>query len=189
MDALNRLKTERLTLRQWKDSDRPPFAALCADAEVMKFLSILDRKTADGRIDKWSKLIAERGWGFWAIELTSDQQFLGFAGLQVPAANHPFMPCVEIGWRLARPHWGHGYATEAAKQVLRIAFGSLKLPELIATTAVGNLRSSKVMERIGMVGPETVFWFPDVPKENPLGQHVLYRVSRDKWLQSRHSDA
>lgn len=176
-------RTSRLTLRQWKDADRAPFARLCADPEVMKFFvsSVLDRETACERINKWSTLISQRGWGFWAVELTESRQFLGFAGLQALDDNHPFGPCVEIGWRLAREHWGRGYATEAAMQVLHFAFDTLALPEVIATTAVGNLRSSAVMERIGMRGPEAVFRFLDVPRENPLGDHVLYRTTVAEW--------
>jgi RimJ/RimL family protein N-acetyltransferase len=176
-------ESERLVLRQWSETDRAPFASLCADPEVMKFFvsSVIDRTTADLRIDKWSKLIEENGWGFWAIEVKKERKFIGFAGLQRPTDEHPFAPCVEVGWRLSRSHWGHGYATEAAKRVLGIAFEVLELPEVIATTAAANLRSSAVMERIGMRGPETVFRFLDVPKENPLGDHVLYRLSRGQW--------
>ncbi|MDP2369719.1 GNAT family N-acetyltransferase [Rhodoferax sp.] len=183
MKPQNFAQTNRLTLRQWEDTDRAPFASLCADPEVMKFFisSVLDQETACKRINKWSGLIAERGWGFWAVELTENRQFPGFAGLQALDDSHPLGPCVEIGWRLARKHWGRGYATEAATQVLRFAFGALVLPEVIATTAVGNLRSSAVMERIGMRGPESVLRFLDVPKESPLGDHVLYRVTSEEW--------
>jgi RimJ/RimL family protein N-acetyltransferase len=150
---------------------------------VMEFFisSVLDRATADLRVDKWSSLIQENGWGFWALELKREAAFIGFAGLQVPTEDHPYMPCVEIGWRLAHAYWGHGYATEAAKGVLRVAFDVLSIPEIIATTAVGNRRSSAVMERLGMRGPEAVFRFSDVPETNPLGQHVLYRITREQW--------
>ncbi|MBA4182313.1 MAG: GNAT family N-acetyltransferase [Anaerolinea sp.] len=176
-------QTNRLTLRQWQDSDRAPFASLCADPEVMKFFlsSVLNRERANEKIDKWSGLIAKHGWGFWAVELTESRRFLGFAGLQALEDSHPFGPGVEIGWRLAREYWGRGYASEAATRVLAFAFEILELPEVIATTAVGNLRSSAVMERIGMRGPDTVFRFLDVPKEKPLGDCVLYRVSREEW--------
>lgn len=176
-------QTDRLTLRQWQDSDRKPFADLCADPEVMKFFlsSVLDPKIANERINKWSKLIAARGWGFWAVELTENRKFLGFAGLQAPDDTHPFSPCVEIGWRLAREYWGRGYASEAATGVLSFAFDALGLPDVIATTAVGNHRSSAVMKRIGMKGPESLFRFLAVPKENPLGDHVLYRITSEEW--------
>jgi RimJ/RimL family protein N-acetyltransferase len=183
MVAPTEFETGRLVLRQWRDADRDPFATLCADPRVMKFFisSVHDRTTADLRIDKWSRRIQEAGWGFWAVELKKASVFIGFAGFQVPAEDHPCMPCVEIGWRLAHAHWGNGYATEAASGALRVAFETFSMSEIIATTAVGNLRSSAVMQRIGMRGPEAVFRFPDVPETNPLGQHVLYRITRREW--------
>jgi RimJ/RimL family protein N-acetyltransferase len=175
-------ETERLSVRQWRDSDREPFAALCSDPKVMEFMGTLhDRATSDGRIDKWSARIQEVGWGVWAVELKQGGEFIGFTGLQVPAEGHPFLPCVELGWRLAAAHWGRGYATEAANGVLRVAFDALALPELIATTAVGNRRSSEVMKRLGMRGPELTFQLPRVPEDNLLGRHVLFRLSREQW--------
>ncbi len=176
-------ETDRLALRQWRQTDLDPFAALCADPRVMKFFisSVHDRETADLRVEKWSKRLQQNGWGFWAVELKQETTFIGFAGLQVPADDHPYMPCVEIGWRLAYAHWGKGYATEAANGVLNIAFEVLAVPEIIATTAVGNVRSSAVMQRLGMTGPAAVFRFPEVPEANPLSQHVLYRITREQW--------
>jgi RimJ/RimL family protein N-acetyltransferase len=175
-------ETERLRLRQWRAEDREPFAAICADDEVMEFLSSArDAATAFAAIDKWSSLIEERGWGFWAIEIKRTGEFAGFVGLQTPAAGHPCLPCVEIGWRLARNHWGYGYATEGAWEALRVAFGALALSEVIATTALGNRRSRCVMERLGMRGPETIFEHPGVPVNNPLRKHMLFRISRQEW--------
>src|SRR5262245_57781598 len=100
------------------------------------------------------------------------------AGLQVPAQPHPYLPCTEIGWRLARPHWGRGYASEAATRVLSFGFTDLKLREIIATTSVANTRSSSLMRRIGMSGPEAMFIHPGVPEGSHLRQHVLYRISK-----------
>jgi RimJ/RimL family protein N-acetyltransferase len=100
-------ETERLWLRQWRAQDREPFAAMCADAEVMQFLSSArDAATTFAAIDKWRSLIDERGWGFWAIEIKHTAEFAGFVGLQIPAPGHPYLPCIEIGWRLARRQWG-----------------------------------------------------------------------------------
>jgi RimJ/RimL family protein N-acetyltransferase len=177
------LSSPRLLLRQWNSADYHPFAALCADPEVMQFFisSVIDSATAHAKIDKWSRLLAINGWGFWALESKTDREFVGFAGLQVPAQDHPYMPCVEIGWRLARKFWGRGYATEAARTVLDYAFENLSMIDVIATTAVGNTRSNAVMERLGMHGPEATFQFPGVPASNPLGTCVLYRVSRQQW--------
>ncbi len=175
-------ETERLQLRQWRDADREPFAELCADSRVMEFLtSDRDRAAADTAIDKWRSRIAEFGWGFWAVDLKRINAFIGFVGMQVPAEPHPFLPCVEIGWRLAAVHWGSGYATEAAKEVLRIAFEVLALQEVLASTAIGNRRSRAVMERLGMFGPEAIFEHPGVPADNLLRRHVLYRLTRKQW--------
>ena len=173
------LETERLLLRQWHESDREPWAALCADPEVMEYLSSpRDRQTSDSAIDCWKERIEKHGWSFWALETKATGSFIGMAGLQVPADPHPYLPCTEIGWRLARAYWGQGYASEAAKRILRFAFEDLGLPEVIATTAKNNRRSSAVMERIGMSGPEATFIHPGVPVESPLREHILYRISR-----------
>ncbi|MDC6167079.1 GNAT family N-acetyltransferase [Paucibacter sp. XJ19-41] len=175
---MHELTTERLLLRQWRDADRDPWAALCADPEVMQFLSSdRDRATSDLAIDRWSARIADQGWSFWAVELKHTGEFIGMAGLQVPAEPHPYLPCTEIGWRLARAHWGQGYASEAARRVLSFAFSELKLQEVLASTAVGNRRSSAVMRRVGMSGPEASFIHPGVPEGSHLRQHVLYRIS------------
>ena len=173
------LNTDRLLLRQWRDSDREPWAALCADPEVMEFLSSSrDRATSDMAIDRWRSRIEEQGWSFWAVEVKGTGAFVGMTGLQVPAEPHPCLPCTEIGWRLARPYWGQGYASEAAIRVLRFSFTHLGLQEVVASTAVGNIRSSAVMKRIGMSGPETTFVHPGVPESSHLNQHVLYRISK-----------
>jgi RimJ/RimL family protein N-acetyltransferase len=152
----------------------------------MEFLSgPRDRATTYAAIDKWSASISERGWGFWAVELKQTSEFIGFVGLQVPAVGHPFLPCVEIGWRLAGKHWGKGYATEGARESLRVAFEVLLLPEIIATTALGNSRSRAVMERLGMRGPEATFRHPGVPIDSPLRAHMLFRLSQREW--QRHA--
>jgi RimJ/RimL family protein N-acetyltransferase len=175
---MHRLETLRLLLRQWQDSDREPWAALCSDPEVMEFLSSpRDRATSDSAIDKWQARIDEQGWSFWALEIKASGAFIGMAGLQVPAEPHPYLPCIEIGWRLARAFWGQGYAAEAAKRVLQFAFEELRVQEVVASTAKHNLRSSAVMRRIGMSGPEATFIHPGVPEGSPLREHMLYRVS------------
>ena len=173
------LQTERLLLRQWRESDREPWAELCADPEVMEFLSSArDRGTSDAAIDRWQARIEEQGWSFWALEVKASGALAGMAGLQVPAEPHPYLPCVEIGWRLAKRYWGLGYATEAARRVLRFAFEDLNLQEVVATTAEHNGRSSAVMSRLGMSGPEAHFTHPGVPEGSPLRRHVLYRLAR-----------
>jgi len=173
------LETERLLLRQWKDADRGPFAALCADAKVMEFfLSTLNREESNAMVERCRGLIQERGWGFWAVESKVAPGFMGFVGLHIPAADLPFSPCVEIGWRLSEDYWGNGYATEAAQAALDFGFQNLNLREIVSFTAVLNRRSQAVMSRIGMRQTETFEHHPRVPTGNPLRPHCLFRISR-----------
>ncbi len=169
------LRTERLLLRPWRDSDRDPWAALNADPEVMAhFPSVLTRVEADAAFDRISAAIDERGWGLWAVDI--DGAFLGFTGLQPVPSDLPFAPALEVGWRLARSAWGHGYATEAAQAALEVAFEELKRDEVVSMTAATNERSRRVMERLGMTRDASDdFDHPRVP-EGPLRRHVLYRL-------------
>ena len=175
------LKTQRLRLRQWRDSDREPFAAMNADPAVMEFFpSVLNRQASDASIEAWQSQFAERGWSDWAVEVLETGAFIGFVGLTVPVRSLPFSPCVEIGWRLARAHWGRGYVTEAARQVLRIGFEQFSLDEIVSFTAVRNERSRAVMERIGMHRDDD-FDYPAFAEGHPLRRHCLYRLSRQQW--------
>jgi RimJ/RimL family protein N-acetyltransferase len=182
MAELIEFETERLRLRQWLPTDREPLAALNADPRVMEFFpSVLERAASDALADRCESLIAERGWGFWAAEVKESNQFIGFVGLNVPVAELPFSPCVEIGWRLACQYWGQGYATEAAKRVLRAGFEDINLPEIVSFTSLRNIRSQSVMERIGMFKTAENFEHPLVPVGNLLREHCLYRLSRAQW--------
>ena len=174
--------TPRLRLRQWRDDDLTPFAALNADPEVMgHFPAPLQRHESDALARRCQALIAERGWGFWAAELKESGAFIGFVGLHTPLAELPFAPCVEVGWRLARTYWGRGLATEAACAALRVGFETLGLREIVSFTTLGNLRSRAVMERIGMTNSHADFEHPAVPEGHPLRLHCLYRISRAQW--------
>lgn len=176
------LETDRIKLRQWTRQDLPAFAELNADPAVMKYFpSVLTEELSNSLAEKCQSLIAERGWGFWAAELKSSGEFMGFIGLHTPKASLPFAPCVEVGWRLARRYWGCGYASEAARRALSFAFETLDLPEVVAFTAVRNARSRAVMERIGMVNALQNFDHPDVPISSSLCTHVLYKLRRDAW--------
>lgn len=177
-------ETRRLRLRQWRESDRAPFAQLNADPRVMQFFpALLNRAASDAMADRCEALIEARGWGFWAVEVKSTGAFVGFVGLHIPHAALPFIPCVEIGWRLAYPYWGQGLATEAARGALRFGFEQLQLAEILAFTALLNLRSQAVMGRLGMQAGDATFHHPDLSSWNPLREHCLYRLSRDQWLQ------
>ncbi len=185
MGSVIELETARLLLRQWRESDREPFAAMNADPAVMEFFaSLQSRASSDASIDTWQAQLISQGWSNWAAELVESGQFIGFVGLSVPRRVLPFSPCVEIGWRLARAFWGKGLATEAARGVLRVAFGRLCLPDVVSFTAVGNQRSRAVMERIGMRNANQDFEHPGVPEGHPLRLHALYRVSRSQWSEN-----
>jgi RimJ/RimL family protein N-acetyltransferase len=177
-----RLETERLVLREWLPADRTPFAALNADREVMEhFPAVMPRAASDAFADRIAADLAERGWGLWALETRADGAFLGFTGLQPVTFAAPFAPAVEIGWRLARAAWGHGYASEAARAAAAFAFGELGLNELVSFTATTNTRSIAVMERIGMTrDPGGDFDHVRVPEGSPPRRHVLYRLSADE---------
>lgn len=181
MTELFEFETKRLRLRQWRESDFESFAALNAGPQVMEFFpEPLGRQASNEMAEKIHSLIEQRGWGFWAVEIKGGEPFIGFCGLHVPTATLPFSPCVEIGWRLSSAHWGKGYASEAARGALPVAFQQLGLPEIVSFTAVGNRRSYQVMERIGMkYGCE--FEHPSLPEGSPLRSHVLYRVQHDQW--------
>jgi RimJ/RimL family protein N-acetyltransferase len=172
------ITTDRLLLRQWRQADLDPLAHLNADPRVMAhFPAALSRAESDAAAQRWRGQIAERGWGLWAAELRSSGELIGFVGLQVPSAALPFSPCVEVGWRLAHEHWGHGYATEGARAALKFGFEQLGLAEIVSFTTLGNTRSRAVMRRLGMLEDPYRFDHPSVPEGNPLRSHCLYRIS------------
>jgi RimJ/RimL family protein N-acetyltransferase len=177
-------ETERLLLRQWKSADREPFAALNADSRVMEFFrSPLTRTESDAMADRCQSLIEKRGWGLWAVESKTTQEFIGFVGLNTPSAELPFSPCVEVGWRLGFQHWGKGFASEAARAALRVGFQNLGLREIVSFTAIRNVRSRAVMERLGMWESAT-FDHPRMPEGSGLRRHCLYRLSSDSHATS-----
>lgn len=166
----------RVLLRQWREEDREPFAALNADPETMRYFpSTLSREESDSLVDWASALIDERGWGLWAVEVPGVAPFVGFVGLNVPR----FMPeVVEVGWRLLKEHWGNGYATEAGREALRYGFDELALDEIVSFTTVSNTPSRRVMERLGMThDPSRDFDHPNVP-DRPFKRHAFYAITR-----------
>jgi RimJ/RimL family protein N-acetyltransferase len=171
------LRTDRLVLRDWRDADREPFAMMNADPAVMEFFpSTLDPQASDVIVDHFQREFAERGFCPWALELADVEAFIGFVGLHCVPDEMTFSPAVEVGWRLARPFWGQGYATEAATRVLRFGFDELGLEELVSFTSVLNVRSRRVMERLGMSrDPRDDFEHPNIPEGHRLRPHVLYR--------------
>lgn len=133
---------------------------------------------SDAFVDWIEQRFGEQGWGYWAVEIAGGEPFIGFVGLS-PADTTLGYPSVEIGWRLAAAHWGHGYAPEAAREALRFGFDDIGLNEMVSFTSVGNAKSRRVMTKIGMTRtPEDDFDHPRVPKASPLARHVLYRIKR-----------
>jgi len=153
-----------------------------ADPEVMRYFpALLSAEQTNAGVDIWCQQFAERGWSNWAVEVQGTCEFIGFIGLSVPRRQLPFSPCVEIGWRLKRAAWGHGYATEGAKECLRVGFDELGLEEIVSFTTLTNLPSIAVMKRIGMSDARADFEHPAVPEGNPLRPHCLYKISLAQW--------
>jgi RimJ/RimL family protein N-acetyltransferase len=176
------MRTPRLVLRQWVEADREPFAALNADPEVMEhFPAVLSRELSDALADRCGAGLTERGWGLWAVEVVATGEFVGFIGLNPVPATLPFAPAVEIGWRLARAAWGQGLATEGATAALEYGLGPLALGEVVSFTATTNIRSQRVMEKLGMThDPADDFDHPALPEGHRLRRHVLFRATRDR---------
>ncbi|ANS78453.1 acetyltransferase, GNAT family [Serinicoccus hydrothermalis] len=176
--------TRRLVLRGFTDADREPFAALNADPEVTRHLQgPLSRERSDAFVDRIAACWSERGWGLWALERRDTGEFVGYTGLW-PADFLPDGPSVEVGWRLARPAWGHGYAPEAAREALRFGFTEVGLEEIVSFTAAGNTASLRVMDKIGLVrDPARDFDHPrvDAAAYPQLVRHLFHALTEQEW--------
>jgi RimJ/RimL family protein N-acetyltransferase len=174
------LRTPRVLLREWRDRDREPFAALNADSEVMEhFPGVMSRADSDAFADRIVTGMAELGWGLWAAEVIATGAFAGFVGLSPATFDAPFTPAVEIGWRLARVHWDQGLATEAAR--VDFGFEQIGLDEIVSFTSTSNCRSRRVMEKLGMRhDPAEDFDHPRLPEGHRLRRHVLYRIAASR---------
>jgi ribosomal-protein-alanine N-acetyltransferase len=143
------------------------------------FPATLSREESDAQVTGIEARFAEREFGLWAVEVVGVTPFAGFVGLTVPRFSAPFTPCVEVGWRLAAEHWGHGYATEGGRAALDFGFDVLGLSEIVAFTVPENVRSRRVMEKLGMTrDPSDDFDHPVLPAGHRLSRHVLYRIAR-----------
>lgn len=187
MSAVPEVSTERLLLRGWRTADREAFAALNADPRVSEFLAApITREHSDEMVSRVADCWRARGYGLWAVERVDRAEFIGYVGLWPAEFAAHFTPAVEVGWRLAAAHWGHGFATEGGQAALRYGFDVLGLGEIVSFTAVGNRRSRRVMERLGMRrDPDGDFDHPAVQPGNPVRPHVLYRLPRDVWSRTR----
>ncbi len=169
--------TERLILRRWSEADRGPFAAMNADPRVMEFMpSVLTTEQSNAQMDSIDAGFEADGFGLCAVELKEGHSFAGYCGIWRPTFQTHFTPCVEIGWRLAAHFWDRGFATEAARAILLQA-SDLGLREIVSFTAATNVRSRRVMQKLGMTcDPADDFYHPSLPEGHPLRQHVLYRL-------------
>ena len=150
-ERFDRLETELIIMRRWQESDRAPFAELNADPETMRFFpNLLDRAASDALIEMIETRFDRQGFGFWALEVAATGTFIGFTGLNPLPDGVPGAGGMEVGWRLARHAWHHGYATEAARAALGVAFDNMGLPEIWSMTAVLNEPSQAVMRRLGL---------------------------------------
>ena len=177
------IETARLILRQWQPEDYASFAQMSKNPQVMQYFpKLLNRTESDAFIDKVKTIIELHGWGFGAVELKSNHQFIGFVGLHSQPTQFSFSPCVEIGWRLDQAYWGKGYATEAAQAVLHLAFRRLKLQKVVSFTALKNSRSERLMRKIGM-RKVNEFQHPALAKDHPLSWHVLYEILETNFVE------
>ncbi|MCH9763573.1 MAG: GNAT family N-acetyltransferase [Gammaproteobacteria bacterium] len=184
------IETERLILRTWCDDDLEPMFRINQDPKVMEYFSALGSKEeTQNHINRICKHQDEHGYSLYVVELKSTHKMIGFIGLlhRIKAEfNVPFNPSIAIGWRLSLKHWGKGFATEGASAVLDYAFCVLGLPEIVSFTVTENKKSRRVMEKIGLTyNPDDDFDHPKAPDDSPLKQHVLYRITKKQYLQSK----
>jgi RimJ/RimL family protein N-acetyltransferase len=180
------IETARLRLREWRDADLAPFAALNADPEVMRYFpTVQTRVQSDAGVARARALESTNGFSFRAAELRATGEFIGMIGLNAPAWSAHFTPCVEIGWRLARRYWGQGLAIEGARASLAFGFGELGLRQIVSCTVPENAPSRALMARLGFVHDvHGDFDHPRIPEYSPRRRHVLYRLDRTQYLRA-----
>ena len=177
--------TQRLRLRSWGDDDEPSMLAMSTDPEVMRhFPSVMTRDQVHAFVVRQRELLAAGQPGLYAVERLDEPSFIGFVGLATQTFEASFTPCVEIGWRLVQEAWGQGFATEAAREVLRHGFDELGLDEVVSMTSLRNERSVAVMRRLGM-HRSLEFDHPRVPEGHPVRRHVLYRLGAEEWRERK----
>jgi len=166
-----------LVLRRWRDDDLDAYAAMNADPEVMRYIGdshVYDRAESAAVLERMRRHWDEHGFGRWAIERKQDGAVLGFAGLGFPRSFPELAAIPEIGWRLARPHWGKGYATEAATASRDDFFRSFAYDQIISLAVLGNTASTRVMDKLG--------FRRDGETRGQSGRPVLvYRLDRADW--------
>lgn len=181
---MNIIETNRLILRTWTEEDIDPMTAIDQDPRVCEFLpGIGNREATKADIQRNIQHYAQHGFCLYAVEIKSTHEFIGWIGLNIATFEAHFTPATEIGWRLDSRHWNKGYATEGAKAVLQYAFTKLNLNEIVSFTTVNNKASRRVMEKIGLHrNVQDDFDHPKLDKSHSLCKHVLYRLSKTKFL-------
>lgn len=177
------IRSSRLLLRQWRDDDLEPLVTMSQDPRVMEYFPAMhSREECVAMLDRIREHHARHDFGYWVVEIPEIAPFAGFLGLAVPRFDAHFTPCVEVGWRLRPEFWGHGYATEGARAAMDFGFTTAGLPEIVSFTSIMNLRSQRVMQKLGMVcRRDEDFDHPFVPAGHPLQRHVLYRMTRSAF--------
>ncbi len=181
------IRTDRLVMRRWQDSDRDAYAAMNADPEVMRYFpATLDRAASNASMDRIEELFDQQGFGLWALEVADSGDFIGFTGLNPMPAGVPGAGGMEVGWRLARHAWHQGFATEAATAAVDVAFSGAGLDRIWSMTAVLNRPSQAVMLRLGMI-PHALFDHPKLAAGHPLRRHIAYRLERPGHVGRNHA--
>lgn len=179
-DGTTILTTERLTLRTFRESDLDAYYALNSHPDVYRWLGgePLTRAWSD-EIAEWAnECVQAQGYGLVAVERTADGAFLGMTGLH----HQESMPDdAEVAWRLHPDHWGHGYATEAARAWVDHGFTAYGLPRVVSMTDHDNLRSQAVMRRLGLAYERDV----QVVDGGQLFDAVLWSLDRATWAAHR----
>lgn len=174
--------SERLGFRNFMDSDLIPFHKMNSDPEVMKYFpSVLVKEQTRSLMDRINDHITEHGFGFFAIDLLSEKNFIGFIGLKRTNFIADFTPCVEIGWRLDKNYWNQGLATEGASKCLDFAFNESDLNDIYSFTALVNFPSERIMQKIGM-NKISEFNHPLLENSHPLNPHCLYHLTKKDYL-------
>ena len=181
------LKTKRLILRPWKKEDLELLSRLNTDPHTMEFLfTPLTREESSARLEIYTKHIQDHGWGLWAVSVPNVSDFIGWIGLWPIGFDAHFTPAIEVGWRLLPEFWGQGYATEGAEASLRYGFDILRLGQIVSITVPANIRSKRVIEKLGMhTDSKDDFDHPKLPEDHKLRRHVLYRLKKNEWEKSQ----
>lgn len=172
------LLTERLVLRRWRPEDLEPYAEICADPEVMRWIGkgqVRTHEECARALASFERAWEDRGFGLFALELRAARGLIGFVGLSVPDFLPEILPSVEIGWRLAAAYWGKGLATEGARAALAFGLGQLGLDRIVSIHQLGNGASGRIMEKLGMrLERETI----DPSCARPVR---VYEITRSAW--------